>query len=205
VFLRLNTGGEILNAQEIRNVAYRGRTNNLIYELAENSFLRRQLKVVPPSSSAYRQMADAEFVLRFLTLALTWQKFRGDLRGAFDNFMMSNRSPSVRTLDAYHNNFMSCITAAEAIWRNWAFKRPGRDQVLAGLYDAQMVALSEIGVHGHEVLIRQRNDVVAATDSLFENEEFDEAVRIGTNTPARLRIRIVMMTETLRRFVRESR
>ena len=47
VFLRLNTGGEILNAQEIRNVAYRGPLNDLIYGLAENTFLRQQFKVKP--------------------------------------------------------------------------------------------------------------------------------------------------------------
>jgi len=66
VFLRLNTGGEILNAQEIRNVAYRGPLNDLIYQLAEDEFLRKQFKVVPPSSQSYRQMTDAEYVLRFL-------------------------------------------------------------------------------------------------------------------------------------------
>lgn len=55
VFLRLNTGGEVLNAQEIRNVAYRGPLNNLVYELAENDFLRTQFKVTPPQSPAYRQ------------------------------------------------------------------------------------------------------------------------------------------------------
>jgi hypothetical protein len=49
VFLRLNTGGEILNAQEIRNVAYRGPLNDLVYALAENEFLRAQFKVIPPS------------------------------------------------------------------------------------------------------------------------------------------------------------
>src|SRR5690606_24404240 len=59
VFIRLNTGGEVLNAQEIRNVAYRGPLNDLIYSLAENEFLRRQFKVLPGSPS-YRQMTDAE-------------------------------------------------------------------------------------------------------------------------------------------------
>jgi Protein of unknown function DUF262 len=199
VFLRLNTGGEVLNAQEIRNVAYRGPTNDLVYELAENRFLRRQLKVVPPSSSAYRQMADAEYVLRFLTLAQTWREFRGDLRGAFDLFMQKNRFPSSDTLENYRHKFTSSITSAEAIWREWAFKRPGRDQTLAGLYDAQMVALAELDRATHEVLIRKRDTVVSETNSLFEDAHFDEAVRIGTNTPARLRERITVMVEALKR------
>lgn len=202
VFLRLNTGGEVLNAQEIRNVAYRGPLNVLVYELAENTFLRKQLKVVPPTSPAFRQMVDAEFVLRFLTLAETWQKFRGDLRGAFDSFMQENRFPSSHALEKYRQNYLSSITTAEAIWRTHAFKRPGRDQVLAGLYDAQMVALSEIDPAHHEVLIRRRDTVVTATDSLFsDHPRFDEAVRIGTNTPARLRDRITTMMRALNTII----
>jgi hypothetical protein len=203
VFLRLNTGGEILNAQEIRNVAYRGPTNDLVNELAENRFLRRQLKVVPPSSPAYRQMVDAEFVLRFLTLAQNWQKFRGDLRGAFDHFMQRNRFPRTDELDAYRHKFNACITSAEAIWGNWAFKRPGRDQALAGLYDAQMVALSELNIGSHELLIRRREIVVSRTDKLFKDARFDEAVRTGTNTPARLRERIIAMIDSLNSVMRE--
>jgi hypothetical protein len=200
VFLRLNTGGEILNAQEIRNVAYRGPANELIYELAENRFLRTQLKVTPPSSPAYRQMVDAEFVLRFLALARGWANFKGDLRGAFDDFMIEHQFAPRDTLDNYRDTFDTCIAAAEAIWGNWAFKRPGRDQALAGLYDSQMVALAEIGTGDHPTLIRRRAEVAQATDALFKVPRFDEAVRLGTNTPARLRARVRMMIDTLRRF-----
>jgi hypothetical protein len=199
VFLRLNTGGEVLNAQEIRNVAYRGPMNDLVYELAENPFLRQQLKVIEPSSPAYRQMVDAEYVLRFLTLAQTWQSFRGDLRGAFDYFMQKNRFPSNEMLEVCRHKFVASITAAEAIWRGWAFKRPGRDQSLAGLYDAQMVALSELSSQEHEILIRRRDAAVKQTAALFEDAQFDEAVRIGTNTPARLKDRIRAMITTLRK------
>jgi hypothetical protein len=204
VFLRLNTGGEILNAQEIRNVAYRGPMNDLIYRLAENTFLRRQLKVTPPSSPAYRQMVDAEFVLRFLTLERGWYNFSGDLRAAFDEFMQTNRFPTNDALDSYRSSFNSTISTAEAIWGPRAFKRPGRDQVLAGLYDSQMVALSQIALAHRQNLVRQRADVRRATDALFNDEGFDEAVRLGTNTPARLRTRVTMMMRTLQQFAGHS-
>jgi|GEM_PF-492639 len=200
VFLRLNTGGEILNAQEIRNVAYQGPANDLIYELAENMFLRKQLKVAPPSSSAYRQMVDAEYILRFLALSQDWKSFRGDLRGAFDEFMQQHRFAPAKSLDNFSNRFISCIVSAEAIWGHWAFKRPGRDQTLAGLYDAQMVALAELGPQVHKILIGKRELVARETDRLFDNQRFDEAVRIGTNTPARLRDRITTMIDVLTRI-----
>jgi hypothetical protein len=204
VFLRLNTGGEILNGQEIRNVAYRGPMNNLIYQLSENQFLRKQLKVVPPSSPAYRQMVDAEFVLRFLALAGGWTRFRGDLRGAFDYFMKRNRFLDREGRESHRRAFDSCIQTAEAVWGSRAFKRPGRDQVLAGLYDSQMVALSELRESEHQTLIRRRTEVRSATDALFEDEKFDEAVRLGTNTPARLRTRVEMTVDALRQITGRS-
>lgn len=65
-----------------------------------------------------------------------------------------------------------------------------------------MVALSEIDPAHHEVLIRRRDSVVAATDSLFsDHPRFDEAVRIGTNTPARLRERITTMMRALNTII----
>ncbi|NJC11909.1 hypothetical protein F4558_001735 [Micromonospora profundi] len=197
VFLRLNTGGEILNPQEIRNVAYRGPLNDLIYALAENPFLRKQLKVLPPLSPNFRQMLDAEYVLRFLALASEWKTFRGDLRGALDYYMLKHRFAEQGALYNLHSAFVASMTAAEAIWGNEAFKRPGRDQALAGMYDAQMIALNEIGHGKHNQLIRRRDDIRKRTAKLFDDKAFDEAVRIGTNTPARLRKRVEMLLEVL--------
>lgn len=205
VFLRLNTGGEVLNAQEIRNVAYRGPLNDLIYRLAENEFLRYQLKVVPPNSPGFRQMLDAEYVLRFMTLASGWRKFKGDLRGAMDDFMLQQRFAESDDIDRLGRSFGECITTAEAVWGKDAFKRPGRDQTLAGVYDAQMIALNELDHATHEVLIRDRRKVKQETNKLFDNRVFDEAARLGTNTPARLRTRIEMLLERLQMVVGVSR
>ena len=118
--------------------------------------------------------------------------------------MQRNRFPARDTLDSYRHSFETCITTAEAIWGGWAFKRPYRDQVLSGLYDAQMIALLEIGFNKHEALIRRRDEVKVATDSLFQDSFFDEAVRLGTNTPARLKARITLMARTLTEFAKES-
>lgn len=190
VFLRLNTGGEVLNAQEIRNVAYRGPLNDLIYELAENSFLRRQFKVIPPASPAYRKMTDAEYVLRFFALSDRWRNFAGDIRLTLDLYMVVNRNPKESELVRLRRHFEHSITVAEAIWGGAAFKWPGRDQALAGLFDAQMIALAEIGPARHQELVQHARSVRAAVDRLFKQDEFEEAVRQATNTPARLRYRV---------------
>ncbi|MFS0713427.1 DUF262 domain-containing protein [Microbacterium sp. 2P01SA-2] len=201
VFLRLNTGGEILNAQEIRNVAYRGSLNDLIYSLAENRFLRNQFKVVPPSSPAYRKMTDAEFVLRFFALADRWHNFSGDIRITLDSYMSDNREPGAHELQQFERRFDSCITVAEAVWGVEAFKWPGRDQALAGLFDAQMIAISEVGASRQDELIAAASRVRASTNQLFKQPEFEEAVRQATNTPTRLRFRVEQLRDAISQVV----
>jgi hypothetical protein len=197
VFLRLNTGGEVLNPQEIRNVAYRGPLNDLIYELAENLFLRSQFKVVPPMSPAYRKMTDAEFVLRFFALANRWRQFSGDIRVTLDDYMLVNKEASGTELVRLRREFTNAIEVAEAVWGTNAFKWPGRDQSLAGLFDAQMIAIAELGPAKQPELIRASTKVRDHTDRLFDDKEFEEAVRQGTNTPARLRYRVKRLTAAL--------
>lgn len=199
VFLRLNTGGEILNAQEIRNVAGRGPLNDLVYDLAENGFLRGQFKVKPPSSPAYRKMADAEFVLRFLALSSSWREFKGELRAELDTYMIDNRFANEGELKKLRNLFNACIETCEATWGIEAFKRPGRDQALAGVYDAQMLAMSEIGARGRDRILDNPERMKIEFERLFEDSEFDEAARRATNTPSRLRFRTQQTIDAVRR------
>lgn len=198
VFLRLNTGGEILNAQEIRNVAYRGPMNDLVYELSENEFLRHQFKVVPPASPAFRQMLDAEFVLRFLALSSNWKKFSGGLREELDRFMLDNRFPGPSIVEKSRRLFNECINVVEKVWGTEAFKRPGRDQALAGLFDAQMIAVAELTTTERKLLIKNRASAEQLSSELFRDSEFEEAVRRGTNTPSRLKFRTSRYLDALR-------
>ncbi|MBX7500146.1 DUF262 domain-containing protein [Qipengyuania sp. YG27] len=195
VFLRLNRGGERLNAQEIRNVAYRGPLNDLIYELAQNDFLRERLKITSKSSSAYREMYDAEYVLRFLTLSRQLDDFSGSLVNEMDRFMREHQDASDATLGEFRQRFLRAIEGVEAVWHDAAFKRPEgdgwRDQALAGMYDAQMIAVDQSTDAQLENAINNNAAVIYGTRYLFENDEdFDKAVRTGTNTPARIRYRV---------------
>jgi hypothetical protein len=124
VFTRLNTGGEPLNAQEIRNVVFRGPLNDLIYDLSKHDFLRAQLKITGDRSTAYRNMVDAELVLRFLTLLEHRQSFSGDLAQSMDDFMKSNQDASVPELAEYREDFQVAIDFCSKLWGTHAFQRP---------------------------------------------------------------------------------
>jgi hypothetical protein len=205
VFHRLNSGGEPLNAQEIRNVLYRGPLNELVVNLGGDEFLRSQLKIRNTKSPNYRKMLDAEWVLRFLTLSNSWDDFSGDLRVSMDGFMALNQLAAGDDLKAMRRDFRASLRGCARLWGRNAFKRPEgngwRDLALAGMFDAQMIAVREVGPRAVMRLGEEDDAVLEGTRELFEDEEFESSVRTATNTPSRLRYRVARMTEMLRAFV----
>jgi hypothetical protein len=201
VFLRLNKGGEALNAQEIRKVAFMGPLSDAIYALADTPFLKAQLKITNDRSSAFRDMADAEFVLRFLTLTMRLNNFSGSLVKEMDEFMVKYRYVRPEDLLDLMNSFTSALERCESLWSDKAFRRPEkdgwRDQTLAGMYDAQMIAVGYLSEEQFETAVAHRDAVVDRTRQLFADPEFDTAVRVGTNTPNRIRYRVKKMREAL--------
>lgn len=201
VFLRLNRGGESLNPQEIRNVAFRGPLNDAIYELANVPFLRQQLKIENEKSGAYRDMQDAEYVLRFLTLNKSVEDFSGSLYREMDSFMRVNQARTGQELAALRRSFVNALERCEKIWGDKAFKRPDgagwRDQTLAGMYDAQMLAVASLSNAAFDVAEHNKGVIITRTRDLFSDDEFEKSVRSGTNTPARIKYRVRKMKEAL--------
>lgn len=201
VFERLNTGGEALNPQEIRNVAFRGPLNDMVYGLAESPFLRQQLKIRTERSAPYRQMQDAEYVLRFLTLREKWDSFSGDLRFSMDRFMAEHREEPDEWLRDQRASFLRALGWCARLWDVHAFRRPAgnawRDQTLAGMYDAEMLSVDRTGEAELEAVAERRETLLSVTRELFADEAFEESVRVGTNTPARIAYRIGRLSEVL--------
>jgi hypothetical protein len=204
VFRRLNTGGERLEPQEVRNVIFRGPLNDLIYELAEEPFLKSQLKIVNNKSAAYASMTDAEYVLRFFALRGSWNSFSGSLAKSMDQFMEDNSGVAVDDREALAGAFKRALESCELIWGDRAFRRPTgestwRDQTLAGMYDAQMVAVDQLTSAERDAAIANSADVVERTRQEFLTDaQLEKSVRIGTNTPSSVRYRVKRMIAILR-------
>jgi hypothetical protein len=171
VFIRLNRGGIRLNNQEIRNVAFRGALNDAIYEASENKLLRSALKIEGHKSAAYQQMQDAEFVLRFLTLRESWSGFSGSLSRSMDDFMLDNRNSHGERLENLVQPFGVAIERATLLWGDVAFQRwdgqRWRQQALAGMFDAEMIAGSLLSDKQIKSAAAKCNDVVEGTKRLF--------------------------------------
>lgn len=84
LFERLNTGGIKLSDQEIRNCVYRGRFNDFICRLSEDSRLR---SLTSKPKSALEDGTYEELVLRFFAYLYGRNKFVHNVKDFLNDFM----------------------------------------------------------------------------------------------------------------------
>lgn len=199
VFLRLNTGGEKLKAQEVRNVAFDGPLNNLLFELSENEFMKKKLKITSKKSASYRNMDDLELVLRFFTIHEGWESFSKRISVAMDIFMANNQH---REVDDLRKVFNRSIEGCQKIWGDFSFQKPlnngWREQLITPLFDAQMVAVSLLEPSRIKELEAAKEAVLAATRDLYEKDpEFHKAVTQATGNALAIKNRVLKLKNML--------
>lgn len=199
VFLRLNTGGEHLNSQEIRNVAYAGPLNNLLYELSEDPIIQERMKITNNTSPNYRNMADLELVLRFLTLMERWDCMKTSLlSNEMNDFMQQYKNASSAELNEMRLAFNSSLKVCLDIWGDSIFYKPNGDnwrtQMISPLFDAQMLAVYLLTKNQQEMAIQRRDIVVTKSRALYnENIEYKNAVDRATGNPGNIFKRINLL------------
>jgi len=73
-----------------------------------------------------------------------------------------------------------------------------RDQFLASIYDAQMIAVDLLSPSELNNARNNKPALLKATKGLFSDKRFEESVRASTNTPSRVRYRIESVVKMLK-------
>lgn len=191
VFLRLNKAGVALNSQEIRNVAFRGKLNDLLFRLSENEFFAKRLKVTK-SSKIYREMTDVQYVLRFFTIREYWGAFPGNMDKAMDAYMQENHKLLPKEVAVLKSIFTSSIEFCQNTWGDKAFTNPdSNSRFLQGFYDTQMVCFSLLSKSQKKRIFGDPAFAKRALASLLKNDSFFyESVTQFTSNPKNVRYRI---------------
>jgi len=199
VFNRLNTGGDRLLPQEIRNAAYGGDYNDLLVKLSEHPFLRKQFNLetekARENSKLYREMLDVEYVLRFFTLRDTWETFSGNMRLAMDRYMEKNYLEKNLNLNKFETIFNDTMEVCEEIWGDKAFERPdGRKEIIQGIFDVQTVSLSLFVEENKNKLIEKKDKIKKAFEKKYDSDKvFEYSIRQFTSNIKQVNYRISTM------------
>lgn len=120
IFKRINTGGLVLEPQEIRHALNQGIPSKFVASLAQlNSFKSATQNVI-----ASDRMLDREFVTRFLAFYINGPKgYKPDL----DTFMTSSmgqlKNMTSEELDNIKNAFDNAMRLSKIIFGKWAFRK----------------------------------------------------------------------------------
>jgi len=217
VFERLNTGGQQLNHQELRNSLYSGPLNELLLELAGNR-LFDEIWGIPPYEDHYRKeegyisaeladnklfrrMKDCEIVLRFFAFRNV-EAIKGSVRSILDNFMKENREADDQQLKHLRNTFLMSIRIAHEIFGEHTFRireANGKWTLSQPLFDAVMVAVEKLASSERRLIFR-RGRIAAALEASLKSQRVYEIVVGRPNTAKAIRQRIAIVLRVMRPF-----
>lgn len=204
VFNRLNTGGDSLLPQEIRNAAFEGKLNDLLVELSENNFFRTQFNINSEKerekSKIYKEMLDVEYVLRFFTLRDSWSNFIGNMKTAMDYYMENNYRNNNFNINESRSIFNRTMSLCNEIWGENAFKRPGgRNEIIQGVYDVQTIGVSLFLDQESDIINRKSLISEKFEELYYQDQNFQISMRQFTSNIKQVNYRI----STMRNMIEE--
>ena len=203
MFKRLNTGGSLLSAQEIRNCSSRMVDGgdvfyDAIQEMAKYPAFTGAIARLPESFKEKR--ADEELVLRFFAVTLFRDKYKGNIEEWLDSFMEDTLFGRTSfDLVNERKRFTAVFDLIHSKLGNEAFTRFNDDGVAVGrlapaYYEASVCAfntnLSHIGK-------MPSGTVRTRLQSAFSDARFLSATGPGANTFPKLEERIAVVSEYL--------
>ena len=199
IFRRINTGGMMLNGQEIRHALHPGPVREYLKELAKTEEF---LKATHHSIKEAR-MADRECILRFLAFYIDpWENYdANDLDGYLGRAMTKINSMAPERRDAVAGDFKKAMRAALRIFEADAFrKRYDRDDsrrpVSKVLFEAWSVQLARCSPEQIGRLVDNREKVIDLFISLMNDDSgFERAISYSTGTPQHVKKRFSTISQ----------
>lgn len=183
IFQRVNTAGEPLKKQEVRNALYQGKATQLLKKMATSpSFITATLGKVPT-----KRMADRDLVNRYLAFYLK----KNEYDGALDQFMGEVTLKYVNTLNesqiqSIYHIFENTMKLCWDLFGDKAFRRPNPQKegkylkLNKAIFEVISVSLALLTSDEQSILIRNKNCFVSRLDSLLRDEQFIQSITSGT-------------------------
>jgi len=185
VFERLNTGGMLLTAQEVRNAVIGGDLNILTKTLNQVASWR----ALNNRKTEDMRLRDVELVLRVLALEDSFETYKKPLNAFLNDFLGSHKVLSSQEKETMTSKFTRTSDLIKDEIGVNAFKL--KKTVNSALADAVFVGVCRN-------LDYLTNDLGTAYASLLKNSEFVESVEQHTTDNDKINMRITLAIQTFR-------
>ena len=202
IFKRINTGGLVLAAQEIRHALNQGIPAEFVAKLAELP----EFKQATGGVIATDRMLDREFVTRFIAFYINSP---ADYKPDLDTFMSKSmgqlKHKTEGELASIRANFTEAMKLASAIFSRWAFrkvydKKARRKPINKALFEVWSVELAKLSNEKRTLALKRKQEIFDGFVELMNQDEFFcSAITSSTGDKNRIRYRFSKIEELLKR------
>lgn len=201
IFKRINTGGLVLAAQEIRHALNQGVPAKFVAELAN----LREFKQATGWVIATDRMLDREFVTRFIAFYINSP---ADYKPDLDTFMSKSmgqlKYKTDEELASIKANFIEAMKLASAIFSRWAFRKiydktARRKPINKALFEIWSVELAKLSNEEKRLALTRKQEIFDGFVNLMNQDEFfSSAITSATSDKNRIKYRFSKIEELLK-------
>jgi hypothetical protein len=209
IFKRINTGGLVLEAQEIRHALFQGTPSNFVTDLAQT----KEFKEATQHKIKTRRMLDRDFVNRFLSFYILGvenyglKEYGQDLDTFMSKAMAAIYDKTEVELEDIKFHFMESMKLAKSIFGREAFRKVNRSYkrippINKALFDAISTQLALLS-NGERDILRKKRSIFknALKSKLADDPEFFKSVTSATGDKRRTQDRHRMLKELIQETI----
>lgn len=191
IFRRINTGGLVLNDQEIRNAMAKPAVRKYLGALVADDFL---IKTIGDQS---RRMVDQEMVLRYLAFRfMKYEDSKKNIASFLDEMIEKLEKSSESELNEYSESFRLAIRRCWEIFKDRAFEKSAdgnhaeRRRKNSTLFEVWMNALGRISKEEMKTLYDNRERLIQAhLDMMATDNDYFRSITYSTQKKDHYRTR----------------
>jgi len=204
IFKRINTGGLILEPQEIRHALYQGIPSTFINELAT----LKEFKHATDRKISSQRMLDREFVNRFVAFFITPPKdYVPDLDSFLNDSMEKIAAKTADERNLIKESFRKSMAASTHIFGNWNFRKADlyperRKPINKSIFEIWAVALAKLSDNERELLIEKKDLVLNKFANLCKTDQgFISSVSQTTGDKGRVMNRFSKVQQLIKEVI----
>jgi hypothetical protein len=203
IFHRINTGGLILNAQEIRNALNQeGHAARYLKEVSALPIFKGVVNISP------RRMQDRELILRHMAFRLhPYQGYKPSMKKFLNDAMEELNKRSREELDQLKTGFVSALELSRDLFGKRAFSKslvnPKSSALNRGLFEVFTVLTADMPAEDKERLLNCKEEFLEAFKILLRETDFDSYITSATAGRKAVLERFNKAGELISRFTRK--
>lgn len=209
LFQRLNTGGTVLEPQEIRNAVFQGKAIELVKEMAHNDLFKKVTGYKIPT----KRMLDQDFVTRFMAFYLLgYENYKPDLDSFMNTCLEKIKEGEISddTIAVMKEDFSKSLILAEKIFGDDAFRKresesDNKRPINKAYFEVIAVSFAHLPKADCDKLLANKDYFKRLLmDEMRNNASYNNSFSTGTGKQESVRLRFTKFNEIIEKALKQN-